>query len=286
MENRKYDIMRLTNELGVIYLAFGKPYLAMALRSIATLKEWNSSLPVCIITNVDFDAAKTGSLDNNRDSIIRLDELTSKNRDIKTNIVNYSPFKYSIFLDCDTLVMGDLSEAKLLLKYFDIAFRLNPYPQLRKGKGDVLILDNNPVCVFPHWNSGVILFKKGENTIHFFEEWNIIHKSLKLKYDQVSLVETIFKTNARVLSLGDKWNSVDPIIGRKKWLKHAKVFHYGTNISDVIVTGVIMEAQKVFSTAETLEVKKAILAKRNLKKKQGIFKYLAARVIWKFWSPV
>ena len=38
--------------LGAVYLAFGKPYLAMALVSIESLKQTNPELPVSVLTNV------------------------------------------------------------------------------------------------------------------------------------------------------------------------------------------------------------------------------------------
>jgi hypothetical protein len=271
--------------LGVVYLAFGKPYLAMALYSIATLRKNNQDLPVCIITNEEFDIEHINILHKDKDHVIFMNKTTDQNRDIKTKINEYSPYENTIFIDCDTIIVGDLSDALHILRYFDLAFRLNKYPQKRKGKGDINILHNIPVGNLPHWNSGVILFRKSELSDKFFLEWNKAFNRIGSRYDQVSLVETIFTNDARVLSLDDKWNSIDPIINRDKWKKSVKIFHYGTNISDKMISDIVKQVKNIFPASDIKAIKRAVISKRKLKKSQGLLKYVIARILWKFWTP-
>jgi hypothetical protein len=46
-------------QVGVIYVAFGAPYLAMSLVSIASLRVSNPFTPVCVVTNVCEKPRKT-----------------------------------------------------------------------------------------------------------------------------------------------------------------------------------------------------------------------------------
>ena len=227
---------------GVIYLAFGAPYLAIALRSIRSLRETNPGLPVCLVTNCPVEASQIDLLDPS-DSIVVLEESQARNRSIKTSINKISPFERTVFLDCDTVVMGSLANGFRFLDNFDLAFRLNPYPQTRKGKADIKIMEGLTVGDCPHWNSGVMFFAKRPETDLFFERWNQNFEALENGYDQVSLVKTIFEDRGRVLSLDIKWNASDTILGRKKWRRQAKVFHYASNISNRLSRELLHEAE-------------------------------------------
>lgn len=278
----------MSKTLGVIYLALGRPYLAMALLSAKSVVDSNPNIPFTIVTNVKDEPPQADFFRSDYDSWIFVDADVADNRHLKTKILSYSKYEKTIFLDCDTVVMGDLSMASTILDYFDICLRLNRYPQKRKGKGDVCVLGNHRVSDFPHWNSGVMLIKNSASAIQFFENWNVNYYELGNKYDQVALVPTIFETGARVLSLEDRWNATDPGVGRGKWRKDTIVYHYATNICDHLFNK-ILECDQLIDSGGNIdnETRCFLQNKRKLKKsKMNFFRFFSINMMWRFSSPV
>lgn len=274
---------------GVVYLAFGRPYLAMALYSRMTLAESNPSLSACIITNIEINKSDLPCLTDD-DYLVVLDGSTSENRLVKTSIVDYSPFDETFFIDCDTVIMSRLDHGFEYVRFFDVCVRLNPYPQTRKGKADIPLFEGLGVGDCPHWNSGVLIFRKTDAAKQFFRDWAKNFKCLGNKYDQVSLVKAVFESSARFLSLDGRWNAVDPFVGRRSWQRRTKIFHYATNISDRLLKKVVDVDKKML--APTLdgnadETHRFLVAKRKTKlAEHGHLRYLLLRSIWKFTSPV
>ncbi|WP_157955134.1 hypothetical protein [Halomonas denitrificans] len=275
---------------GAIYVAMGRPYLAMTLLSIKTLKSVSPAMPVTVITNVEITTSIVDFLSEDIDTIILVDLDTEENRNIKSRLHEYSSYEKAIFLDSDTLIMKDLSVGEFLLDHFDVAMRVNPYPQERKGKGDVSILGGELVSSLPHWNSGVILFKKSEAVNHFFSKWNKCYNSIGVKYDQVSLVEAVFKSDVRFLGLEKRWNDTDPFLNRKKWLKSVRVFHYASNISNNLkqqildMDSFIPDECNMGNVNETAEF---ISRKRRSKREElGLLKYAVIKTFWLFSTPI
>ncbi|MFK8035743.1 MAG: putative nucleotide-diphospho-sugar transferase [Hyphomicrobiales bacterium] len=272
---------------GIIYLAFGSPYLVMALRSIRSLRKTNPDLPICLVTNLAI--AKTDiPLLRDDDTLAVLEEDQANNRAIKTSINTISPYDRTLFLDCDTVVLGALDTGFRFLDDFDLAFRLNPYPQTRKGKADVTIMEGLTVGDCPHWNSGVMFFAKRPAADQFFQSWNENFHSLASPYDQVALVRTIFNDPARVLSLDTKWNASDPILGRKKWRARTKVFHYASNISNRLDQELQSEAKEITSaiSGAVEETRRFVKKKRAQKQSEiGRLRYAAASLLWRVSSP-
>ncbi|UYG06235.1 hypothetical protein [Halomonas sp. M4R1S46] len=287
MEKQNNTIKR---SFGAIYVAMGRPYLAMTLLSIKTLKSVSPSMPVTVITNVELLVDNIDFLSEGLDTIIFIDLDTKENRNIKSRLHEYSSYQKAVFLDSDTLIMKDLSVGEFLLDHFDVAMRVNPYPQERKGKGDVPILGGELVSNLPHWNSGVILFKKSEAVDHFFSKWNKSYNRIGVEYDQVSLVEAVFKSNVRFLGLEKRWNDTDPFLNRKKWLKRVRVFHYASNISNDLMHQIIAmdslipdegTGEKNNETAEFISRKR-----RSKRKELGLLKYSVIKIFWQFSTPV
>lgn len=282
------EIIAKPKNRGVIYVAFGRPYLAMALYSRVSLARTNPGLPACIVTNLQIEKTQIPML-GVADTVISLDAEVAKNRSIKTAIIDYTPFEETIFLDCDTVVMGRLDKGFEYLRYFDICARLNPYPQTRRGKADIPIFDGLEVGDCPHWNSGVLIFSKSGGARRFFRDWAGNFRSLGNQYDQVSLAKTIFECPVRFLSLDRRWNATDPFIGRRAWRQKTKVFHYATNISDSLLSDVCRtdhhHLKPILGETE-VDSRRFLLDKRRSKRDEhGMSKYLMLRLIWAFTCP-
>jgi lipopolysaccharide biosynthesis glycosyltransferase len=278
----------MSKALGVIYLALGRPYLAMALLSAKSMVDHNPEIPFTIVTNVSKEPPKADFFRKNFDDWIHVDVDASVNRNLKTNILKYSKYDKTVFLDCDTIVMGDLSVASFMLDYFDVCVRLNRYPQKRKGKGDVNVLGGLRVRDLPHWNSGVMLIRRSDPAKAFFESWSLKFSELGNKYDQVALVPAIFETGARILSLEDRWNATDPGVGRHRWRQETIVYHYATNICNNLFRRIV-ECDKLIasSDADVSSTYSFLKGKRELKRSQmNVLRFLAINILWRFSSPV
>jgi hypothetical protein len=212
---------------GVVYIAFGAPYLSMALTSLVSLMASNPTIPVCIVTNVRKYPTDIPWWNMVRDPHwIFIDEPTSKNRDIKTHVYNYSPFKKTLYLDCDTLVLSDISQLSFFLDHFDVLLRhidSAAAPDAKKLLFDRTVRFSETA----HFNGGVIGFRKGASVEQFFDCWRARYRGLGYRRDQPSLVEALYYSDVRLLPLPAKWNmGEDSTYMSKGTREDVVVWHY------------------------------------------------------------
>lgn len=277
MENKK-------NEKGVVYIAFGYLYLVMALFSVKTLKKKNNSLPVIVITNIDFDFKKLEFWSESIDSVQLVNIDAKQNRKIKTNLFDFVPFNRVAFIDADTYILNDIKNAWKFLDYFDLALRVNPTKQKKVGKGDQLVLDSHTyVRDLTHFNSGVLFFKKSDKTKYFFSLWSKYFKERKSPYDQVSLVDAIFKSQARVLPLIEDWNYFPDLSYYCGKVEVPIIVHYTNRISYSLEIEFIKIAKLLGFQINELCLQ--IQSKRAARKKKiGWLNWVKMLFSWKFLS--
>ncbi|MGF1743157.1 hypothetical protein L4C34_19285 [Vibrio profundum] len=274
----------MDNNKGVVYIAFGHLYLTMALFSISTLRRKNRTLPVMIITNLDVEFKKLSFWSDSRDisKIINLD--TRKNREIKTDLYKYVPYDRVAYIDADTYILNDLNNAWKFLDYFDIALKLNPTKQKKIGKGDQLVIDSSTyVRDVPHFNSGVVFFRKSEKAKNFFTLWSKSFCEGNTPYDQVSLVDSIFKCDARVLPLTEDWNYFPDRKYYAGKVKSPHIVHYTNRISYSLE----VELLKISSILgfDVSQIRKEIYLKRMARREKiGLRNWLQLLFYWRFLS--
>ncbi|MCE5212855.1 MAG: glycosyltransferase [Deltaproteobacteria bacterium] len=266
-------------DYGALYVAFGVSYLAMALLSASTLRKTNPGIPFCIVSNVDFNPADFDFWDKAKDHFIKLSLETKENRCVKTSAIDYSPFDKTVYIDCDTFINGDLSDGALLLDYFDIAFRGDTEPP----KCDVPVIGGYPVRQFPHWNSGIFLFNKSIGSRDFFKKWQEGFRKYDVEFDQVSLVEALFTTSARMISLDGRWNFMSFYSYRsKEYNQNAKVVHYTSRISFAIEKELLDMCKMIPSVPDAKkQLNEFIAMKRHHRKvKIGTYQYIKLKIKW------
>ena len=151
---------------GVVYLAMGPAYAVLAGLSIKTLKKF-SDIPVTVIVD---DSVKFHSESLGADTIKCISNLVSENRTIKSRIYEMSPYENTLFIDCDTIINGDVAGCFHYLEYFDIAIKQRTKAFSRLGKGSLTLFNGKHiVSELPHWNSGVIVFKRNKKTKKCFK---------------------------------------------------------------------------------------------------------------------
>jgi hypothetical protein len=272
--------MSSKNETGVIYVAFGRPYLAMTLLSASTLRQTNPDIPVCIITNVSEKLPRLDFWDAERDHYIYLNMSTKNNREVKIAVNKYSPFRKTIYLDCDTVVTGDLSYASFFLDYFDIALRPNPKTNFRPGKGEYRVLGGKLIKDLPHWNGGVFMFKKNKNSADFFKLWKKYYDEFAIEHDQISLVEAIFNSKARFLPLDKSWN-LTSFYSLKNKNPKTRIIHYTSRISPLLRKKIAQYNQIIPVKSDPGATEKFFRNRTEfIKKKYGCIRYTFLRLRW------
>ena len=216
----------------ITYVAFGDLYLAQALLSIKSIRRFDKTTKIILLTNITFDSNLIEFWDNEKNQILVFPDSLTKNRNYKTNIDKYIDAEKIAYIDSDTLVLSNFDIAWDFLDYFDISFKFNPVRQKKPGKGDIKILGNKyQVSQLPHFNGGLFFFKKSEKTEKFFRLWNSSFKKYNLPYDQVSLNESLFKSDLKILPLTSEWNYFPDLNFYRGKIKNPIIFHYTNRIS-------------------------------------------------------
>lgn len=269
-------------EFGIVYLAFGRAYLAMALVSLSSLRSINPEIPACIITNVRETPADHPNWDSEKDHWIFIDHPTRGNRLFKTSVIQYTPFKKTLFLDCDTLILSDISRAAFFLDHFDILIKGSWGGGIDKNRK--LFNETISLKELPHWNSGVIGFVKNPKLDDFFSLWNKNFKKMGHKRDQPSMVEAVFQSECRVLSLEGRWNSGDRLFDKSDLRDAAKIWHYKIDVDKKMGNRILSADSWIGESAENLDGLTTVeyLFKVRKLKSQKFFKYFLRNTLKKF----
>lgn len=231
---------------GVIYVALGASYLAMAMTSALSLRLTNPTVPYSVVTNVRPEPPAVPWF-GSQDRWIHLELPDDENRAVKTRIDRFAIEERSLYLDADTLVAGDLGFLDFELHHFDVL----AYPELRRTGGDhgaPALLDSrwrlNDGVV---WNGGVIGFRRSVGSTDLFERWNHHFVELGLTIDQPALVQALHTTVARIHPLGVRFNTTESTGDPDR---SVTILHYkrrGDRATRALVTEV---AERLFDESE------------------------------------
>jgi len=213
-------------DCGVIYVAFGVPYLLQALHSYRTLKMNNPDISAKIVTNV-----LSFTSDDPLLTVQYIDAPDGENRKYKTSVYELSPFQRTLYLDADTEVCDNISFGFHFLDRVDFAIR--PAPVLIKN----VSFEINPERSYRwarkwgEFNGGVFFFRKCSECEILFKSWNAEIIEKKLKRDQKALTRAIVKNPGMSLwPLAPAWNFTryDYKIHRKqkKLRREPFIWHY------------------------------------------------------------
>jgi len=243
-------------EFGVVYVAFGPPYLAMALTSVLSLRATNPDIPVCLVTNVTDQLPAVPWWNPTRGDVWQyLERPTGDNRLVKTDIYHCSPFAKTLFLDCDTFVLGSLDRIRIFLNYFDLVLRFQNQP-CRVNPTQPVLPERILFRDIPHFNGGVLGFRKNQVTEGFFQTWAEQFVRMGIGRDQPPLMEACFLSQARMLPLREEWNHRDFWNRGPAYRRNIVIWHYKPGIWDSRLEGLIQSAVVWFrgTEAEAQEV--------------------------------
>lgn len=186
-------------QLGFCYVADCEPYLDEAIHSIASLRAQMPDVPVAVVTRRELfrtDAAVTDWIElsqSRKGPIVKADAWLA-------------PYERVIFLDSDTLIIGDLTGVFPLLDRFD--FVSVSEPNARPDRG----LASGVPESFPEPNSGFFAFRKSPAVQRLFESWveefDRLHAASGVTANQPALRIALWKSEVRPLTLGSEYNLI------------------------------------------------------------------------------
>jgi hypothetical protein len=170
---------------GIVYIGMGKPHLTAALAAIRHGQQ-HTELPFCVMTDVRDEIAVPP-----RTEIKRFPENELLGRDIKTQLIDHTPFDRTLHLDADSLVQRPgvevfasllethefLAWPSHLLRTGDRMPRLYRTAMRHKGVRTPLTL----------WAGACWAFRKSDFTRRLFDQWHECWKILGSRRDMPSL---------------------------------------------------------------------------------------------------
>lgn len=211
---------------GVIYVATGADYVELARRSALSLRQTNPDLAVDLFTD------DTGAPD--LDVFDQVHAVPRRHPRAKIDCLPLSRFQRTLFLDCDTLVIGGFGDLFDVLDRFDLALAHD----VRRASTLVQegAVEKTPYA-FPQLNSGVVLYRKSDAMAAFFADWATRYAAAGVTRDQVTLKDLLWASdlrfyvlppefNLRRVTVLDAWEPLDArptIIHSHRFLDHLRV---------------------------------------------------------------
>lgn len=194
---------------GYLYIASGKGCVKSALLSAKSLRRCDRGAHITLVTDADpGDAVFDEVVIRGHNASNRGENLFYKVR----NIYGGAPYEKTLFVDADTYFYGDPSGLFGLLDHFDVCMTKAP------ADANLAPLDGERLTGYTPYNTGVILFRKGEAMEKLFSDWENLHQrnvtaDPELGYpwpDQVAFMEALLHSEARMYVLSAVWNARFP----------------------------------------------------------------------------
>jgi len=161
-------------EKGVVYIATGKElFLKEAKISAKSVRKYNENIGISIFVD---EKNKFDDIENLFDSIYFVEEPEYGFGD-KIYAMKNSPYQKTIYLDCDTVVIGEISEIYSMLEKYDIAASNPPF--------------KNDYYQPNHYQAGIIFYRDNDLVRQFFKKWDKNYDRINHGNDQPSFRETL-----------------------------------------------------------------------------------------------
>ena len=195
---------------GVVYVAYGERAKKEAFRSITTLRVKNPDVPVTVFT----DDQSFRSL--HLVSVVTIAEPLSPFK-IKPISLRQSPYERTIYLDCDTYPIDNISELAEKLGEADILVANSPRANNKVRPREFIDFKDRK-----SYNTGVLAVNMGSTVRSFLEMWsdriNGIHDDdLRPGYGDQLHFNNLIKEGA-LKSLSVRMEVIDNNIYNARWL--------------------------------------------------------------------
>ena len=190
-------------EEGFFYIAFGEAFTAEAILSIESLKKHNPNCNVALYT----DAPQ--NIDKEKASLVDiLLGIQPNHIRAKVDYISHSPFRKTLYLDSDTVIVRNIEDIFTCLDRFDVLVT-HDYARIRKKYSSLVPEYEEIPYSFSEVNGGVMAYVANEKTEKFLDLW----KEYFYKYfqqtngwDQVSLRVSLWKSNVSINHMPFEYN--------------------------------------------------------------------------------
>lgn len=187
-----------TPKFGVIYIATGRKYIEMAMKSALSIRKFSPELNIHLFGDWD----KQGfNFEKSCAPFTSVGMVEDAHYRSKVDYMCKSLYDRTLYLDTDTRVAEDITPMFKLLDRFDIALAHAPERVTRLQKWNTDVPDS-----FPQFNSGVILYKNSKEVIQVLSDWKQAFQEAKFRSDQVTLRELLWKSDLRIATLPPEYN--------------------------------------------------------------------------------
>lgn len=178
---------------GVYFIASGEKYFNEAVQSSRSIRRTNPDLSIAIATDI---RSSCEAFD-----IVKKIKSTGNGYMDKIRWMSESPFDRTVFLDTDTLVVGDLKPLYEALDRFDLVLCHAPFREIYS-------LPGIPIS-FPEMNTGMMAFNSTPEITGLFSEWYRLQQSSILSddpRDQPYLRKVLYESSVRFLVTIEEFN--------------------------------------------------------------------------------
>ncbi|NSW52383.1 MAG: hypothetical protein HPY85_07755 [Anaerolineae bacterium] len=185
---------------GIVYVATGKKYIDAAAKSAVSVRKHMSGIPIHLFA----DWRQQGfRFDESPHPFTTVGEIIDPHPRSKVDYLAQTPFDWTLYLDSDTALNADISEMFRLLERFDLAMahahRRNSAVRQRTWRIEL-------PYAFPQFNSGVFLYRKTPDMLHFLESWGEAFQQAGFPQDQITLRELLWLSDLRIATLPPEYN--------------------------------------------------------------------------------
>lgn len=178
---------------GFIFAATSEKYVNLARRAARSLRLVMPDAQVDLFTDADL-------VDPVFNRIHKLSDSYSRP---KMEALRRTRFERTIYLDCDVVVLMDVSELFHLLDRFDLAAS---FAIARDGQR--LVQDGTMPRSFGLLNSGVVALRTTEKTMDFVANWDRTVRKRNAEMDQPTLRELLWKSDLSIFVLPQEYNLI------------------------------------------------------------------------------
>jgi len=187
-------------EKGFLYIAFGESFTKEALMSIKSLKRYNAE-PVLLLTDQELSPEIQKSIDY-------YGKIKPNHIRAKVDFISQTPFKKTIYLDSDTLIVRNISDMFDVLDRFDVGL-VHDYARKRLKYSKLVPEYEKIPYAFSEFNGGIMAFNDSEKTKNFLSLWrNYFYKYYHQTsgWDQVSLRVSLWESEAQIHTFPFEYN--------------------------------------------------------------------------------
>ena len=188
----------MTKNRGVLYIAFNDNFIKEALLSAESVKKHCPDLDVTFFSDRMVDSE---FVDNCK--VISVNHIRAK-----VDYVDQTPYDETIFLDTDTIIDHDITEMFEILDNFDFAIAHDGARRRDNICAKIPEYANIPYA-FSEVNPGVMVFKRNEKVLHFFQSWReIFYKYFnRWPYEQPTFRVALWNSSMKYYILPPEYNA-------------------------------------------------------------------------------